>query len=338
MSLIKNKRQLALQACDLLQAHRWWGRLDRWHGLVTLNYHRIGNPEQSTLDPGVFSATAEQFEAQLRYLKADCDVIRVADVADVLRRGSTRRGVMITFDDGYIDNYEVAFPALKQVGLSALIFLATGFLDDRCVAWWDEIVWIVEHSTRPALTLPPVWNLEALELSSHQRHATNRRLLRLAKTLTPHELSLFLDDLSAAAGSGRAPRNADTAPWMTWDMVREMHRGGIEFGGHTVTHPVLSMCTLEQQRDEIQRSKARIEAELGAPVTAFSYPIGQPWAFSGVTMSLVRQAGYQWGFSFYPGYASESSDACDLRRVAMEPGMLLNELQAVTKMPRLFTR
>lgn len=338
MSLIKNKRQWALQACDLLQAHRWWGRLDRWHGLVTLNYHRIGNSEQSPLDPGVFSATAEQFEAQLRYLKANCDVIQVADMADVLRCGSTRRGVMITFDDGYVDNYEVAFPVLRQVGLPALIFLATGFLDDRCVAWWDEIVWMVRQATCPTLDLPTVWNLESLELSANQRAATNRRLLRLAKTFTPQELNQFLDDVGSAAGTGRAPQNASTAPWMTWDMVREMHRGGIEFGGHTVTHPVLSMCGSEQQRDEIQRSKARIEAELGRPITAFSYPIGQPWAFSDDTMSLVRQAGYHWGFSFYPGYASESSDAFDLRRVAMEPGVTLSELQAVTQMPRIFTR
>ena len=338
MSLIKNKRQLALQACDLLQVHRWWGRLDRWHGLVTLNYHRIGNPEQTSLDPGVFSATAEQFEAQLRYLKADCDVIRVADVADVLRSGSIRRGVMITFDDGYIDNYEVAFPALKQVGLPAVIFLATGFLDDRNVAWWDEIVWMVRQAIRPALSLPPVWQLETMDLSAKQNPVTVRRLLRLAKTLTPHELSQFLDDLGSVVGSGRAPRNASTAPWMTWDMVREMHRGGIEFGGHTVTHPVLSLCSMEQQRDEIQRSKTRIEEEIGAPISAFSYPIGQPWAFSSQTMGAVQEAGYQWGFSFYPGYSSESSHAFDLRRVAMEPRVQLSELLAVTKMPRLFAR
>ena len=83
MALIKHKRQMALAACDLLQVHRWWGQLDRWQGLVTLNYHRIGNADQTELDPGVFSATAEQFEAQLRYLKSNCDVIRVADLAEL---------------------------------------------------------------------------------------------------------------------------------------------------------------------------------------------------------------------------------------------------------------
>lgn len=338
MPLIPHKRQIALNACDLFQAHRWWGRLDRWQGLVTLNYHRIGNADQSELDSGVFSATAEQFEAQLRYLKSDCDVVRASDLADVLQSGSKRRCVLITFDDGYRDNYELAFPALKQVGLSAVIFLATGFLDEGVVAWWDEIAWFVKHTKQPFLALPGGSGEDRFVLSETERDGSLRRLLRLAKTMAPSELGQLLDDLGQVAGTGRAPRNSDTAPWLTWDMVREMSRAGIEFGAHTVTHPVLSRCSLEQQRHEIQQSKARIEAELGLPVSAFSYPIGQPWSFTSETMRLAQEAGCQWGFSFYPGFATSGSDPFDLRRVAMEPRTRLSELRAITQMPRLFAR
>lgn len=338
MALIKHKMQMALDACDLVQAHRWWGQLDRWQGLVTLNYHRIGRADQTELDPGVFSATAEQFEAQLRYLKSDCDVVRVTDLADVLQSGSKRRCVLITFDDGYLDNYEVAFPVLKQVELSAVIFLATGFLDDGVVAWWDEIAWFVKHSQQSVLTLPQTWEMEGLGVSATESGGTLRQLLRLVKNLPPSEVQRLLDDLGQAAGTGRAPRNSDTAAWMSWDMVREMSRAGIEFGGHTVTHPVLSQCTLEQQRHEIQQSKARIEAELGSSISAFSYPIGQPWSFTSDSMRLVREAGYQWGFSFFPGFATSSSDPFDLRRVAMEPRTQLSELRAITQIPRLFAR
>ena len=338
MALIKHKRQMALAAFDLLQVHRWWGQLDSWQGLVTLNYHRIGNANQTELDPGVFSATAEQFEAQLRYLKSNCDVIRVADLADVLQSGSKRRCTLITFDDGYRDNYELAFPVLKQVGLSAVIFLSTAFLDDGVVAWWDEIAWLVKHSKQPFLTLPRTWEMESLDLSVTARDGTLRHLLRLAKSLTPLDLCRFLDDMGQAAGTGRAPRNSSTAPWMTWDMVREMYRAGIEFGGHTVTHPVLARCSLEQQQQEIQQCKARIEAELGSPISAFSYPIGQPGSFTNDTKRLAREAGYQWAFSFVSGYATSSSDPLSLRRVAMEPQIRLPEQRAMTQKPRLYTR
>jgi peptidoglycan/xylan/chitin deacetylase (PgdA/CDA1 family) len=340
MSLLKNKRNMALTACRLSQAHRWWGLLDHWHGLVVLNYHRIGDPAQTTLDPGVYSATAEQFETQLRRLRADCDVIRVADVADVLRSESKRRSVLITFDDGYLDNYELAFPVLQQVGLPAVIFLATGFLDDRFVAWWDEIAWMVKRSTNSRLVFPATWGLDTqtVAASARDRAAVTHCLLRVAKTMTPPELSQFLDDLAQVTGTGRAPRNSETAPWMTWDMVREMHRGGIDFGGHTVTHPVLSKCSLDQQRAEIQQSKARIEEELGSAITAFSYPIGQSWAMTDDTRRLVREAGYQWGFNFCPGYATSACDPYDIQRVAMEPRIGLSELRATVRIPRLFAR
>ena len=340
MPLIKNKRSMALTACRLLQAHRWWGLLDRWHGLVVLNYHRIGDSAHTPLDSGVFSATVHQFEAQLRYLQADCDVIRVADIADVLRQGSKRRSVLLTFDDGYLDNYELAYPVLKRVGLPAVIFLATGFLDERFVAWWDEIAWIVKRTMQPNLGLPLSWDIESLAVPAmaSDREPVIRRLLRAAKSLTPQKLKQFLDDLAEVAGTGRAPRTAETAPWMTWDMVREMHRGGIDFGGHTVTHPVLSKCSIDQQREEIRQSKARVEAELGTPITTFSYPIGQRWAMTSETRRLVREAGFQWGFNFYPGYANGETDPTDLPRIAMEPRMSPQELQAIVQIPRLFAR
>jgi len=338
MTLLKYKRQWALKACDLIQAHRWWSRLDQWQGLVTLNYHRIGDFTRTSIDSGVFSATPEQFETQLKYLKSDCDVIGLADISDVIRQGSRRRCVLITFDDGYIDNYEVAFPALKQVGLSAVIFITSGFLDDRVVSWWDEISWIVKHSQQAELRLPKVWQIESLFLTNGHMHVAIQRLLRMTKLLAPEALSTFLNDLAESAGTGRAPQNSTTAPWMTWDMVREMHQAGIEFGGHTVTHPVLSICTYEQQQAEIKQSKLRIEQELGAPITAFSYPIGQPWSFNADSMRLAREAGYQYGFSFYPGYSTYGSDLFDLRRVAMEPRVELKELKAIVQMPRLFTR
>lgn len=337
MSLLKYKRQLAIKACDLFQAHRWWSCLDHWQGIVTLNYHRIGDPDQTPIDPGVYSATPEQFEEQLKYLKVECDVIGVGDITDVLRQGSKRRCVLITFDDGYLDNYQVAYPILKQVGLPAVIFLTSGFLDQRVVSWWDEIAWIVKNSRQLELKLPDAWELEPFPLTNGQSRPAVLRLLRFAKLLPPESLQKLLNELAEAAGTGRAPQNSETAPWLTWDMVREMRRGGIDFGGHTVTHPVLSTCTSEQQHFEIMESKRRIEQEVGEPISVFSYPIGQPWSFNADSVRIAREAGYQYAFSFYPGYSTSGSNKFDMRRVAIEPRIQLQEIKAVVQMPRFFT-
>lgn len=337
MSLLKYKRQLAIKACDLVQAHRWWSRLDHWQGIVTLNYHRIGDLTQTPIDPGVFSATADQFEEQLKYLKSNCDVIGVSDIAEALRPGSNRRCVLITFDDGYVDNYEVAFPILQQVDLPAVIFLTTDYLDKRVVSWWDEIAWIVKNSRKSELKLPESWQIEILRLDNEYQRPAILRLLRLAKSLDSEMLQQLLNDIADVASTGRAPGNSETAPWLTWEMVREMHRGGIDFGGHTVSHPVLSTCTCEQQRMEIVQSKQRIEQELGVPITVFSYPIGQPWSFNADSVRLAREAGYRNAFSFYPGYSTCGSDRFDMRRVAVEPRIQLQEIKAIVQMPRFFT-
>ena len=111
-------------------------------GLVALSYHRIAEPGSPPLDRGLWSATPPQFASQLQLLQREFDVISAAELEQVLEAGRGRH-VMITFDDGYRDNYEHAFPALRAAGLPATFFLSTGFLDDPKLTWWDEIAWML---------------------------------------------------------------------------------------------------------------------------------------------------------------------------------------------------
>lgn len=338
MSLFSRKRQLAAQACELLRADRWWSRIDPTRGLVTLNYHRIGDRTESSIDPGVYSATAEAFEAQIRYLKMHCDLIGLTDLPDVLRTGSSRRAVLLTFDDGYLDNYEIAFPILRRHQVPAVIFLATGFIDQPKVAWWDEISWMVRQTSEKVLSLSNRWNVELLRISRDTLNSITDRLLDLVKTLSPQELTQLIEELAERLQTGRAPISAKTAPWMSWNMVREMRQSGIEFGGHTISHPVLAYCSAEQQRSEIFGCKARIEQELGEPIQAFTYPVGMRNSFNPQTMNLVREAGYRWAFGFYSGFTAPNCNPYDLRRVAVSPDIAESEFRMMVRLPRLFAR
>src|SRR4029450_5137580 len=88
-------------------------RIGGWRGVLVLTYHRIGDARSSSLDRGLFSAGAEAFERHVAPLAREADVIRLEDVPSALR---ARRGrqVLITFDDGYRDAYDVAFPVLRR--------------------------------------------------------------------------------------------------------------------------------------------------------------------------------------------------------------------------------
>ncbi|MGH7201119.1 MAG: polysaccharide deacetylase family protein [Planctomycetaceae bacterium] len=335
MPLLPAKRDLAVRALDATGLNRLLSRLGTWHGLLVLNYHRIGTPGRSPFDRDLWSAAADEFDRQLAHLKEHFDLVGLDDLGDVLHRRSGRH-VMLTFDDGYRDNYEIAFPVLRRHAATATVFLATGFLDRPRVPWWDEIAWMVRTSRREGLNAN-VWTILPVEFDPPDRALAIRRLLATFKQLRGHETPAFLEFLGEAAGSGRCPTEHAADLWMTWDMVREMRRAGTTFGGHTVNHPVLASLPADEQDREIAGCKARLAAELREPVVAFSYPVGKAGAYDETTQRCLRARGFRWAFGYAGGYIRPSCyDRYALPRVAVETTIRRADLRALTALPQLF--
>ena len=116
--------------------------------LLVLNYHRIGNSEDDLFDPGVFSATEDQFNDQIAYLKRHVALVNLEEalafVDGSLKEKACRCRVLITFDDGYLDNYDIAYPILQSHGAQAVFFLATSMVGSCQVPWWDHIAYLVK--------------------------------------------------------------------------------------------------------------------------------------------------------------------------------------------------
>jgi peptidoglycan/xylan/chitin deacetylase (PgdA/CDA1 family) len=124
---------------------------------------------------------------------------------------------------------------------------------------------------------------------------------------------------------------------MTWSQVREMQTQGMEFGGHTVTHPVLSNLSRCEQEREVRECRTRIEAELGPPISAFSYPVGQRDSFNATTQTCLREAGYRWAFSYYGGFnRGLDVNPLDLQRVAIESHTSAAMFRSVACLPHVF--
>jgi peptidoglycan/xylan/chitin deacetylase (PgdA/CDA1 family) len=326
------KRNLLANVLQGTGANFLLARTPVWHGLTVFNYHRIGEPGDSPFDPGLFSATAEQFAAQVRFLTRNFDVIGIRELDGwEQRRG---RFVMITFDDGYLDNYEAAYPILRAYGAPGVFFLTSGFLDEDRIAWWDEISWMVQTSKRDRIAANP-WTIGELMLSATDRQRVLDRLLRIYKSLPGRRTGEFLSFLAEALGTGRCP--AGQGQWMSWSQVREMRLNGMEFGGHTVTHPVLANLSRGEQEQEVRECRSRIEAELGRPISAFSYPVGQRDSFNATTQACLREAGYRWAFSYYGGFNRTADvNPFDLRRIAVESHTSAAMFRSVACLPRVF--
>ncbi len=332
------KQAIAARALAFPGARALAGIALPWAGALVLNYHRIGDPTGSPFDRDVWSATPDAFDDQMRWLKARFEVIGPAELSRVNARPRDRF-VLVTFDDGYRDNFENAFPILRRHNLTATFFVATGFLDSQIVvAWWDEIAWMIRTSPRDRLELTP-WSDESIVLDPPDRTLAIRAVLNVFKRMPTSETGRFLDALGIATGTGRCPATAVGDLWMTWDMVRAMRSAGMTIGGHTTSHPVLSRLSRDGQGSEVSNCGRRLAAELGEPMRYFSYPNGQRDSFNDETRHCLNEAGVQYAFSYYGGHRTSADwDDLDVRRIAVETHMGPTRFRAGVTLPQLFCR
>ena len=310
-------------------------RLPLWRGVLILNYHRIGDGANTPFDRNIWSASVEDFRDQLDIVQRHCEVIGLEDLEQAL---TTPRGrlVMITFDDGYRDNYTEAFTALRERGMPATFFLTTGFLDQPQVPWWDEVSWMV-RTTRQTSLPPCEWFSEALPTDPEHADDTIPKLLRLYKKLSGAQTPRYLSELAEMLQTGRCSHEIAAKKWMTWDMVREMRSQGMTIGGHSVTHPVLSTITEQQQDYEIGECRRRLIEELGEPIEAFSYPVGGNQSFNQFTADALARHGYRWGFTYLGGYVRPGQfNRYALHRAAVETNIDIPSFRAMVTLPQVF--
>jgi peptidoglycan/xylan/chitin deacetylase (PgdA/CDA1 family) len=165
----------------------------RPRGLLCLNYHRIASQLPSYCDSGVISASADEFAAQIRLLKRHAELITPDEIEDARR--SRGRFVLVTFDDGYSDNYHSAFEVLRQEGARATFFIATGYIDNPRLHWWDAINALIDSTSASTLDLPD-YAQPTLDLSPAAKPDALRQLLRLYKRLPGERAQALLQRLA----------------------------------------------------------------------------------------------------------------------------------------------
>lgn len=292
-----------------------------WRGVLILSYHRVGDGSSSPFDRSLWSASAEALDAHLELLVRSADVIGPSELTDAL--ASTGRRVMLTFDDGYRDSYEIALPRLRAHGLPATFFLATGFLDRPRAAWWDELAWMVRHGMRPPA----------------DPEAEIRRLTARYQTLPPDRAAAMLDEVAERTGAGRCPPEQAAGEWMTWDMVRELRDAGMSIGGHTVDHPILSTLPAAEQELQIGACADRLRAELGMRMRWFAYPGGHRGAFGSETSAILTRRNVDVCFSSYGGFQPSGRwDPTNVARTTVGPRCDQRMLRAMLALPQLFAR
>lgn len=282
--------------------------------LRVLAYHRVlprFDEQTFAFDVELVSAFQAEFEWQMAYLARHFQPVSCQQVVDALYHGKAlpRRAVMVTFDDGFRDNYEVAFPVLKRLGMPALFFLSTGYIGGKQLFWFDRVVHLLLRSTVPSLRLDALDLTLKLPNNANIRRDAARQVLRRLKLASDSDRLHVLRQLETAADMLVDEAEIAMGLPMTWAQAREMAQAGMEFGSHTVTHPILAMADAKQLRMELEASKADIERATGQPVRALAYPVGGANAVNAQVLAATTQAGYDIAFTYQSGVNRLASTA-----------------------------
>lgn len=276
-------------------------------GLSILIYHRV-LPQKDPLFPEEIDRA--DFDRQLRILKSMFTVIPLIDAVRHAKAGTLpANAACITFDDGYADNAEVALPVLRDHGLSATFFVATGFLNGGRM-WNDTVIEVVRRCAGPVL------DANTIGLGSHPVGSIEQRQQAIASLIGQLK---YLPLEERARQVGRLVELASVAVpddlMMTSEQVRELSNAGMDIGGHTVNHPILAKLSPAQARAEIEQGKLELEAITGAPVTLFAYPNGKPGAdYAAEHVAMIKELGFEAAVSTSRGASRNNIDLFQLPR------------------------
>ena len=297
-------------------------------GLLVVLYHRVAAlTSLGELDTDLVDATPEEFDAQMGHLRQHFQPVSIEEVLEAQRsrRDLPPASVLVTFDDGYLDNHDNALPILARHGIRGLFFISTGHLTERRLVWWERLSLTVRRSARVSahIDYPAPEDFDCAAPQGKSR--VIRRLNRIVKDHYGLDLARFEREISTAfdvpwaAAEERALANESL---MTWDHVRALRAAGMGIGSHTREHRVLQTLAPAQLAEELSASRATLEHELGEPVTTIAYPVGKQISTIRPVRQAVAAAGYELGFTTTPGLNrfSVGADPLDLKRLPIDRG------------------
>jgi peptidoglycan/xylan/chitin deacetylase (PgdA/CDA1 family)/CelD/BcsL family acetyltransferase involved in cellulose biosynthesis len=303
---LRERYQLSLSPNGRLPGLAWTKRREPAGRIFC--YHRVNDDR----DPFFPSMPVDTFERQMRFVSRRYKLVSLSGLIAHLESGAPENVLAITFDDGYRDNFENAFPVLQRYGVPATIFLATGSLDSNEPLWFERLAAAVKTTGRTSLDVECDLPRRFWMRTADERLRASGDLFAWLRHLPEEErqdrLRTILDELAAP----ESPPGGDRM--LTWDQARYMNRHGVDFGGHTVSHAYLSRLSRQAVSWEIGECKRRIESELQTPVAHFAYPNGREEDFAPWNKEVIRAAGYQAAVTTLWGLNFRTTDRMELRR------------------------
>ncbi|MDQ6839900.1 MAG: polysaccharide deacetylase family protein [Actinomycetota bacterium] len=281
--------------------------------LLIFCWHNVEGTYGFPAPPGAGTAgLIRQFELLARFT----NVVSLTDAIEAWekRRRLPLRAVVLTFDDGYRDNLEVAAPILQRCGLPATFFLAPDLLDGIISPWWEELAWAMHFSSRRSLR----WGEFNLSLESSERARSYGVVVRGLKLLDEIERRRSVRALVNSL-EPQDPAGSHRSPIMGWDEAQALQRQGFTIGSHSLSHSILARESACAQAEDLTRSRRALQEHLGCSADLLAYPNGDVGDFDHRTVQASVDAGYRAAVTTIQGWNRSGTPPMELRRFIMYP-------------------
>ena len=249
--------------------------------------------------------SAAQFEKQVEYIsKKNC-------ISTDQIYTNSRKSILVTFDDGFENNYTTAYPLLKKYRIPFVIFISPGFIENKLI-WTDELLKL-SLTVKDFFRKTEEWFLYYdIELDSPVSYNPLRIKL---KTISDQLRKKFFNEIRSEKQNHFPSGYNELFTPLNWGQLRKMADSGLcNIGAHTVNHPILSQLSYDQQYREISESKKTLEEKLDRKISLFAYPNGQFSDFNDDTLIILKNLGFEYAFSAESGNSEPVDLPYKLRR------------------------
>ncbi len=278
-----------------------------------LGYHMVADKPH----PFYPQISTERFRREIEHLSKNYRVLPLGEIVGRVRAGKPVNGcVAVTFDDGFLDNFLVAYPILKRYKAPATIFLITDCIDTGEAPWFIRFRFAFANcqKKRLRLKLGETFLDERLN-EARERWEASEKAMRYLQSCPERERREKLEEIYESLGAN----NFDELRGMMldWTEVREMSRNGISFGAHTASHPVLFNLPLTEAENELRTSKSIIEENVESPVVGFAFPFGKKYRhYSSEVVDLLPKCGFEWSVTTNRKANDKNTSLFEINRAA----------------------
>lgn len=287
--------------------------------LLVLTYHRISDKPDFH---DSLKVSLESFINQIRFIRKHYNVISAEDFAKIIleKKSFPKRSCLVTFDDGWKDNFTNAFPVLKKYEVPAIIFVSTDYIDTNRTFWHKELVeFLMEVPLQSVIeknrAILKKWPNELLQRIEQILKTQTIGRMPLMNDLISHLKAFQLNDIYALIKDLHSAlcyqQRSNYSDVLSWAEIAEMAENNISFGSHTKSHSLLTNLSDEKIEEELGESKKIIEAKTGRPVYFIAYPNGN---YNPSVLKIAEKTGYLAGFTCVPGINLSYEKPFELKR------------------------